>query len=354
MPVYNAFSMSKKVLLIVVLFLIILAFVIKQFNFYPSLKSIVSQQGAASVALQQVKEIPLSGGANRLDYQSIDLNTQRLYISHLGSNMVHVFDMQKQKIIKDIPLTSSPYGILAVLSLKEVFVSVGGNKQVAVIDENTLQVTKYIPTGKIPDGIAYYPQNREIYVSNENGGTVSVIDTQTNEQVTDIPIGAAVGNTHNFDRQNRIYTVAGADNKLVEIDPAKNKVVNKYALPGCQHPHGFYIDPVTSYTFITCDVNNVMLVFDLDSKKILSSDTVRAAPDVLAYDEGLHHLYIAGESGIMTIFNVQKGNVKKIYEGFIAPHAHTVAVNQETHSVYLPLENINGKPVLRILKPVAK
>ena len=95
-----------------------------------------------------------------------------------------------------------------------------------------------------------------------------------------------------------------------------------------------------------------MVVFDLDTKKIVSTDTVGAVPDVLAYDEGLHHLYVTGESGVMTIFNVAKGNVKKIYEGFIALHAHTVAVDQKTHLVYLPLENVNGRPVLRVLKPV--
>ena len=33
------------------------------------------------------------------------------------------------------------------------------------------------------------------------------------------------------------------------------------------------------------------------------------------------------------------------------PHAHTVEVNPITHEVYLPLENWQGKPVLRILQP---
>jgi len=34
-----------------------------------------------------------------------------------------------------------------------------------------------------------------------------------------------------------------------------------------------------------------------------------------------------------------------------APHAHTVAVDPRSHRVYLPLENVGGKPVLRILAP---
>jgi YVTN family beta-propeller protein len=343
--------MVKKMLVIIfVLFCLVFFFAIQQ-NIYPSLINIGTRPHPSSLKLQHVQDIPLSGGADRLDYQSIDDKTNKLYISHLGSNVVHVFDLREQKIMKDIPLTSNPYGILAVPLLKEVFVSIGGKNQLAVIDENTLEVIKYISVGNTPDGIAYDPATKEIYVSNENGGTVSVISTKTNKRVVDIPIGGAVGNTHYFDKANKIYTVSGDENVLFEIDPLTNKVTQKYPLQGCTHAHGFYIDSQTHYAFITCDTNNVMLVFDLDAKKSIFLDTVGAGPDVLAYDEGLHHLYVAAESGVMTIFSVQKGNIKKLTEGFIAPHAHTVAVDPKTHLIYLPLENSNGKPILSMYRP---
>ncbi|HJQ98968.1 MAG TPA: hypothetical protein VJ826_11695 [Candidatus Polarisedimenticolaceae bacterium] len=32
--------------------------------------------------------------------------------------------------------------------------------------------------------------------------------------------------------------------------------------------------------------------------------------------------------------------------------AHTVCVNPETHELYLPLESVKGRPVLRIMAPV--
>jgi hypothetical protein len=35
-----------------------------------------------------------------------------------------------------------------------------------------------------------------------------------------------------------------------------------------------------------------------------------------------------------------------------APHAHAVSVDPRTHRVYLPLENVGGRPVLRVLEPV--
>jgi hypothetical protein len=33
------------------------------------------------------------------------------------------------------------------------------------------------------------------------------------------------------------------------------------------------------------------------------------------------------------------------------PHAHTVSVDPDTHLVFFPLQNLNGKPVLRLKQP---
>jgi hypothetical protein len=37
---------------------------------------------------------------------------------------------------------------------------------------------------------------------------------------------------------------------------------------------------------------------------------------------------------------------------FLATEAHTVAVDPETHLVYFALQDVGGKPVLRIMAPV--
>ncbi len=37
---------------------------------------------------------------------------------------------------------------------------------------------------------------------------------------------------------------------------------------------------------------------------------------------------------------------------FAIPHGHTVSVDPKTHLVYFPLENVDGQPLLRIMRPV--
>ncbi|HSW48330.1 MAG TPA: YncE family protein [Candidatus Saccharimonadales bacterium] len=342
--------MSKKALSIVSVFLLLLLFFVRNTHIFQNLGSDTSKSGPSNLELRQIKDIPLTGGANRLDYQSIDYETNLLFISHLGSNMVHVFDLNQQQIIKDIPINSSPYGILAIPSLNKVFVGVGGSNEVAVIDENTLKVIKYIQAGDTPDGIAYDPNTKRVFVTNENGGTVTVIDGVKNEHIVDIPVGGSVGNTHYDPVSKNIYSVSGQDNTLVEIDPKSNKIVTKYPTINCSHPHGFYIDEVTHYALITCQNNDKIIVFDLDIKKIVFTDTVGSGADVLAFDPAFHRLYVAAESGVVAFFSIERNNVRKLGQSFFADKAHSISINTKTHEAYFPLENINGKPVLRIYK----
>jgi 6-phosphogluconolactonase (cycloisomerase 2 family) len=73
-------------------------------------------------------------------------------------------------------------------------------------------------------------------------------------------------------------------------------------------------------------------------------------PDVLAWDASWRRLYVAAESGTLSAYWLDGITLRPIGE-VRAPNAHTVSVDPRTHLVYLPLENVNGHPVLRIFEP---
>ncbi len=72
---------------------------------------------------------------------------------------------------------------------------------------------------------------------------------------------------------------------------------------------------------------------------------------MLAYDQGLHRLYVASESGVVSIFDEKHRTLVPVASAKLAENAHTVAVDQATHRVYFPLQDIDGHPVLRIMEP---
>lgn len=308
------------------------------------------QNKTGITGLKVIKEVPMPGAANRFDYQSIDPATGRLYISHMNSGAVVVFDLNKQTVIANIKDISRPTGILAVPELGKIYVSASRADEVVVIDERTLKILHRISTGSFPDGIAFDPDTKKVFVSDEHGKQVTVIDAQTDHFIGNIDMGGEVGNTHYDAVSKKIFSAVQTKNQLVCIDPVSNKIISRFDLKECEGPHGFYIDPATHYALITGEKEGQFIVFDLTLNKIIYAGKVGDDPDVLAFDTGLKRLYVSGESGVISIFSVEKDKIKKISEGFAAKNAHTISVDQKTHLVYLPLEDVGGKPVLQIME----
>lgn len=315
-----------------------------------------AQQGsfgkrAATLGLKHMTDVPLAGGTTRFDYQSIDESQRRLYIAHLGADMVTVFDVDARRVVKNISGIPSPHGILAVPERNRVYVSATGEDRVYVIDERSLKVITKIPVGRYPDGIAFDPNSKRIFVSDEFGETVAVIDAAKERLIKKIEIGGEVGNTHYDPVTGLIYSADQTNDRLVAIDPQAMEITAQYALPGCEGPHGFYIDPETDYAFITGEDNASYVIFDLTHEKMIARGKAGDGPDVLAFDQKGHRLYVSSESGTVSVFNIGEGRITKAAEAFFAPHAHTVSVDQKTHQVFFPLQNIGGQPVLRVMKP---
>src|SRR5262245_41741417 len=74
----------------------------------------VESSSTTGVPLRTLADIPLTGGATRLDYQSLDSATGRLYIAHLGSDLMTVFDVNKQIVVGDVRDLKRVHGVLAV------------------------------------------------------------------------------------------------------------------------------------------------------------------------------------------------------------------------------------------------
>jgi DNA-binding beta-propeller fold protein YncE len=109
------------------------------------------------------------------------------------------------------------------------------------------------------------------------------------------------------------------------------------------------LDEPGRLAFITCEGNAKLLVVDLRTMRIIATHALADGPDVVAWDAAWRRLYIATESGVVNIFDADGATLRPAAD-YRAPHAHTVAVDPRTHRVYLPLENIDGHPLLRILE----
>jgi YVTN family beta-propeller protein len=301
--------------------------------------------------LVQLADVPLGGNTTRLDYESFDAARHLLFIAHLGDSAVIVFDTQAQRVVATIPGISQVHGVVAVPELGIVYASATGTNEVVAIDEETLKVIARTPGGIYPDGMAYAPDVHKLYVSDEHGGTDTVIDVRNNTRVATIPLGGDVGNTQYDPATKHIFVNVQTRRQLLEIDPTSDKVTARIDLPGAEGNHGLLIEAQQHKAFIACEDNHKLLVLDLATRHVTDSFDVGDGPDVLAFDPGLGYVYVASESGIVSVFKTQPGQVSKIGEASLGPNAHVVAVDPGTHKSYFPLKNLGGRTILRIMSP---
>lgn len=305
---------------------------------------------ASGLPLKMVTAVPLPGAASRFDYESLDPKKNLLFLAHLAASEVVVFDVKTNRVVATIPNVDHVHGVLAVPELGRVYATATGSNEVAVIDARTLKIVDRIPGGTYPDGMAFDSADHKLYVSDEHGDTDTVIDTKTDKRVATIPLGGDVGNTQYDAKSHRIYVNVQTRGDLVAIDPAKDAIVARYPLSDCGSNHGLYLDASHRKAYIACEDNAKLVVFDLASLKQTQTIAIGADPDVLAYDEGGSLLYVATESGTVSVLSADAGALQKTGEAFLAKDAHIVAVDQRTHRVYFPVLGDSG-PRMLVMEP---
>lgn len=300
--------------------------------------------------LALVADVPMPGAAVRFDYQSMDAEHGRLYIAHMNDDHLVVFDTANRKVIANLDGFRGVHGVIAVPEIGRVFASATGDHQMIAVDTQTLKTTGKAGPIDYPDGLAYAPGAQRVFVSDEHGAVDAVIDAQTIKLIEKIPLGGYAGNTVYDPGSGHILVAVHGLNQLVEIDPKEIKILARHKLSGVENPHGIALDFKNRLAFVAGEENASLAVFDLKEGKQIAVHHVGDDPDVLAYDAGLGLLYVSAESGTVSVFREVERALQPVGQCNM-PHAHSVSVDPKTHLVYFPLENVNGKPVMRIMRP---
>jgi hypothetical protein len=230
-----------------------------------------------------------------------------------------------------------------------VFASLAAGRAVAVLDSRDGRLVARVPGGRFPDGLAYAPGARKLFVSDESGRQELVIDVRSLSPRPPIALGGEAGNTQYDSVASRIWVAVQTRNELAAIDPRSDSVVDRLLVPGVERPHGFYLDAEHRLAYVTGEMNGTMGVLDLRTRRVTRTYLVGDEPDVLDLDAARRRLFVASESGVITPFDLG-GSAPVPLPEYRAPHAHSVAVDPSTGLVYVPLENVGGRPTLRILK----
>jgi DNA-binding beta-propeller fold protein YncE len=309
-----------------------------------------------SLPLALVSDFDLPGGSTRFDYQDIDKKLGHLVVTHMNDGVVLVVDLKDGSVLRQIPNIPTPRGVVVADDVGLIFVtSTGTFSRLVLIDEVSLTETSRVPTGTAPDGVGWDPIDKVVGVSDQGDGALSLIANAGSGTHTKVPLGDETGNVV-FDTTRGWFwiTVNGptTPDRLVAVDPKTAQIAATIGLPGCNGAHGLRLHPDAKSAFIACEGNDLLARVDLDGAHAVTTAPSGAGPDVLSIDPGLGWLYVAAESGDLTVFDITKPGVALLGHDSPGNHSHSVAVDPATHRVFFPLmQGPNGTPVLRMMQP---
>ncbi len=300
--------------------------------------------------LKQVGAIELPGPkGKRFDYLTIDSSRNLLFSTHLGAGLLYAIDLKTNKLIKTFEDLPGIEGVEIAPDVKKAYTSNWLENKIGVIDLEQMKIIKKIPTESKPDGIAYAPPFHKIYVSDERARAEAVVDTNTDTIITTLHFGSETGNPRYDPVSKRIYVNLQDKNVVAEIDPATDKEVAEYPVGKCRGNHGMALDTEHRLAFLSCEGNDLMTVFRLDTHGPIAYFPQAKGGDVIAYDPGLKRIYVACYEGAISVFQEDDAtHVRKLGDVAVQKKVHSLAIDPKTHRVYVPEQEHDGVPAARI------
>jgi DNA-binding beta-propeller fold protein YncE len=306
---------------------------------------------SAPHTLKKVAEFDLPGPpGKRFDYLTITPDDHYLLSAHLAARQMYVIDLRTNKVVATVTDTPGVEGVEYVPELKKAYTSNAYDNTIGVVDLRQMKVIKKIPTEAKPDGSAYAAPFHKLYVSDERGKAEAILDVRTDNIVKTLHFKSETGMPQYDPVSKKVYVNLQDQNILAVIDPAMDEVVGNYPVGKCEGNHGMTLDSEHHRAFLSCEGNDLMTVFNLDTHQAIAFLPMASGPDVIKFDPGLKRIYVACSSGAISVFQMDDPDHYRKLEDFpVQKKVHSLAVDSETHRVYVPEEQEDGHGVARMI-----
>jgi YVTN family beta-propeller protein len=295
----------------------------------------------AQPGYQRITEVPI-GGEGGWDILNIDSTAHRLYLSH--ATKVVVVDTAKNVVVGEIVDTPGVHAFLPVAELKRGFSSNGKENRASVIDLTTLKTITKLDTGESPDAIAYEPKRGEAYVFNHHGNSVTVIDAKTAKVVATIALGGSPEFGVTDTGVGRVYCNLEDKSEVAVIETMSHEVVARWPLAPGEEPTGIALDAAHHRLFAACN-NRMLVMLNTETGKVVTTVPIGSGTDGCAFDDKTQLAFASCGEGVTVIAKEESPDKLTVVQTLkTAPRARTMALDPQTHRIYLPTAEFQPAP----------
>ncbi len=261
-----------------------------------------SLAAAEAKPLYTITRVVPIGAPDHWDLLTFDADSHRVYIAH--GDRVTVVDGKNGTLIGNVAgYPGGTHGVVVVPGSGHGYTDDGDAGVAGSFDLKTLKALKSVKTEPDADAVIYDPASGHVFVVGSDPGKITVIDPRTDLAIATIDgggkleIGAADG-------AGKVYVNGEAKREILRVDTRSNQIDARWPIPSCTSPHGLAIDTRKHRVFSSCE-NNVMVVVDGESGKLIASLPIGARTDGAAFDPGTGRAFSSNGDGTLTVIAEQ-------------------------------------------------
>jgi YVTN family beta-propeller protein len=291
-----------------------------------------------------------------LDY--LTLNGNDLFVTNVSTGTVYKIPLHAEGLpaasdVSMFQLEPAAHGVVVDPVSGMAYVTRSEANTVDIFDPSAMSLVTRIPVADDPDGIFYIAAAQTIYAASGDAKTATLIDPATRKVSATIDLGGKP-EFGVFDSQTNLFYQNLEDiSSIADVDLSKHVVTTRWPLQDCVHPTGMAIDDQSRQLFIGCSGNSRLAVFDLEQHRVVTSVPVGGGPDSVAYDAGLHRIYVTGRAGDLCVIDRDsKGAIAILDKIPLHYGAHTLAVDPESHRLYVGYASLVVVPRIAVFSPL--
>jgi len=291
---------------------------------------------AATIALPAVK--------GRIDHFGVDLKQQRLFVAALGNDTLEVVDVKSGRRERSLDGFGEPQGVLYLSEFNRIYVANGGANRVDILDGTSLARTKSVEGLDDADNVRYDAGARKVYVG-YGKGALRVLDPATGDSAGDIRLAGHPESFQLETRGTRIFVNVPPARHIAVVDRAKRAVVATWDVPGAESNYPMALDESGRRLFVGARRPAVLLVYDIDSGKVVAKQPIGEDTDDIFFDPERKRLYVICGQGRIDIVRRDDADHYSL-EGTVrtAPRARTGLFVPEEGRLYVAAPAIGTSP----------
>ena len=309
---------------------------------------LIAMAPAFSQPLELVATIEMPGVKGRIDHFAVDLNGKRLFMAALGNDTVEVLDIAGNRHVRSLKGFKEPQGLGYLPDGNRLFVANGEGARLDVLDAGSFSVVKRVESLDDADNVRLDATAGTLIVG-YGSGALRMMDAQTHERLADIRLA---GHPESFQLETggaRVFVNVPTVHQIAVADRAKRQVVATWPVTRAGRNFPMALDERGRRLFVGARSPALLLVYDIDSGKLVATTPIGGDTDDLFFDRERKRLYVVCGEGRVDVLRPESVD-RYTLEASIktAPRARTGFFAPEMNKLFVaaPLEGSSAARVL--------